>query len=495
MGGACIAAHLRKSPQRMHVTHAYLLFAFIFVVIFGYRSFELRKDSNLAVTEAESASLKLKYATSIVAFSHAFSQDQKKGSDLEKNVKSSLQSALDTLEKGKEKSNSKTPDLELDTKLIIVKAEQKLSVKDDIEKMSKADPERARLLKAVLQEKSVSKKEAVSLKPLIETKVPSGWYSEVFDLEWTKALGDKKKHQEKLESFYERYFWYSMRIIIFFVFLAFVTLVGIITVGLQLFLLGRNSSRENDTINDHVTWSWQAVAATLLTWLSFTFLSSPLLKGLSITATQGERSALTLALSTMGLYLLQNLPALALVYFLAIKPGGMKLWSDQFKETFCITWKTPKRGPFGLVFMGFLTWACCFPFVLLASWAASGFGSHMSSNPIISEVVSSVKNMNVFAILAFTLTLGVIPALLEELLFRGFVYISLRKYLGAFLGIVLSAGLFSIVHMDQGSMLQLFSLGFVFAYGVEKNQSLIPSMVAHCLWNLTAFTMLLMMYA
>lgn len=479
----------------MHVTHAYLLFAFIFVVIFGYRSFELRKDSNLAVTEAESASLKLKYATSLVAFSHAFSQDPKKGSDFEKNVKSSLQSALDTLEKGRDKSSSKTPDLDLNTKIIIVKAEQKLPLKDDIKKIAATDPERARLLKAVLQDKSVSKQEAESLKPLIETKIPSGWYSEVFDLEWTKALYDKKKQQEKLDSFYERYFWYSMRIMIFFAFLALVTLVGIITVGLQLFLLGRNSSRENDTINDHVTWSWQAVAATLLTWLSFTFLSSPLLKGLSMTATQGTKSALTLALSTMGIYLLQNLPALALVYFLAIKPGGMKLWSDQFKEAFCITWKTPKRGPFGLIFMGFLTWACCFPFVLLASWAASGFGSHMSSNPIISEVVSSVKNINVFAILAFTLTLGVIPALLEELLFRGFVYISLRKYLGAFLGIVLSAGLFSLVHMDQGSMLQLFSLGFVFAYSVEKNQSLVPSMVAHCLWNLTAFTMLLMMYA
>ncbi len=479
----------------MHVTHAYLLFAFIFVVIFGFRSFELRKDSNLAITEAESASLKLKYATSIVAFSHAFSQDPKKGSDLEKNVKSALQQALDTLEKGKDKSSSKTPDLDLDTKIIIVKAEQKLALKDDIKNIAASDPERARLLKAVLQDKSVSKQEAISLKPLIETKIPAGWYREVFDLEWSKALLDKKKHQEKLESFYERYLWYSMRIMIFFAFLALVTLVGTITVGLQLFLLGRNSSRQNDTINDHVTWSWQAVAATLLTWLSFTFLSSPLLKELNITATQGERSALTLAVSTMGLYLLQNLPALALVYFLAIKPGGMKLWSDQFKESFCITWKTPKRSTFGLIFMGFLTWACCFPLVLLASWAASGFGSHMSSNPIISEVVSSVKNMNVFAILAFTLTLGVIPALLEELLFRGFVYISLRKYLGAFLGVVLSAGLFSIVHMDQGSMLQLFSLGFVFAYSVEKNQSLIPSMVAHCLWNLTAFTMLLMMYA
>lgn len=482
----------------MQVTHAYLLFAFVFVVIFGYKSFELRKDSNLAVTQAESVALKLRFTTSMVAIYHAFGSDQKKNTDLEKNVKSSLKSALEELEKSREKTKEQqTPDqdLELDTKIIIVKAEQKLPIKEDIENLSSKDPERGLLLRAALQEKSIAKNEVNTLKPLIESKIPTGWYSEVFDLEWTKALGDKKKHSAELNSFYERYFWYAIRMMAFFALLAVATLVGIITVVVQLFLLGRNSSREGDSINDHVIWSWQAVAATLLTWLSITFLSAPILKGLSLSAVHGKASALALALSTMGLYLLQNLPALALVYFLAIKPGGMKLGSKEFREAFCLTWKTKKRGPVGLIFMGFLTWASCFPFVMLSAWAASSFGSQMSSNPIISEVVSSVKDINLFAILAFTLTLGVMPALLEELLFRGFVYTSLRKYLGAFLGIILSAGLFSIVHMDQGSMLQLFSLGFVFAYALEKNQSLIPSMVAHCLWNLTAFTMILLMYA
>ncbi|MCW5822920.1 MAG: CPBP family intramembrane metalloprotease [Cyanobacteria bacterium TGS_CYA1] len=502
LGGAAIAAHISKAPQRMQVTHAYLLFAFVFVVIFGYKSFELRKDSNLAVAQTENVTLKLKFTTSMIAVSHAFTPDSKKNSDLEKNVKKSLESSLSELEKIKQKSESKAhssqdqdQELELDTKIIIVKAEQKLPVKDDIEAMSSKDPERAHLLKAVLQDKLVAKGDIASLQPQIETKIPNGWYSEVFDLEWTKALGDKKKHKQELESFYERHFFYAMRMMAFFAVLALATLVGLITVIAQLFMLGRNSSRENDDINDHVTWSWQAVAATLLTWLSITFLSSPILKGLSVSAVHGKASALALALSTMGIYLLQNLPALALVYFLAIKPGGIKLGSKEFQEAFCINWKTKKRGPFGLIFMGFLTWASCFPFVMLSAWAASGFGSQMSSNPIISEVVSSVKNIDLFAILAFTLTLGVMPALLEELLFRGFVYTSLRKYLGAFIGIILSAGLFSIVHMDQGSMLQLFSLGFVFAYAVEKNQSLIPSMVAHCLWNLTAFTMILLMYA
>lgn len=485
----------------MQVTHVYLLFAFIFVALFGYKSFELRKDSNLAVTQAESVALKLKFTTSMVAFYHAFNSDPKKGGDLEKNVQTSLRQGLSELEKNRDKINAKEQDssadsdyLDLSTKIVIVKAEQKLALKDDIEKIAQKDPERARLLKAVLQDKSVRKKDQSTLEPLIESKIPQGWYNEVFDLEFTKALGDKKKHAEKLESFYERYFWYSMRMMLFFIFLAVAALVGLVTIVVQFFLLGRNSGRENDIINDHVSWSWQAVAATLLTWLSITFLSAPILKGLSASMVQGKSSALILALSTMGLYLLQNLPALALVYFLAIKPGGMKLGSSEFKEAFCITWKTQKRGPIGLIFMGFLTWASCFPFVILSAWAASGFGSQMSSNPIISEVVSSVKDMNLLAILAFTLTLGVMPALLEELLFRGFVFVSLRKYLGAFIGIVLSAAIFSVVHMDQGSMLQLFSLGFVFAYAVEKNHSLIPSMVAHCLWNLTAFSMILMLY-
>ena len=290
----------------MQVTHAYLLFAFIFVVIFGYKSFVLRKDSNLAVTQAESVALKLRFTTSMLAIYQAFTPDQKRNSDLEKNVKTSLQSALVELQKSKDKSKDPDKDLELDTKVIIVKAEQKLPVKEDIEKLASLDPERARLLKAVLQDKSIAKNDVLSLRPLIDSKIPTGWYSEVFDLEWTKALGDKKKHSTELNNFYERYFWYAIRMMAFFAVLAVATLVGIITVVVQLFLLGRNSSSEGNAINDRITWSWQSVAATLLTWLSITFLSAPILKGLSLSAAHGKASALALALSTMGLYLLQN---------------------------------------------------------------------------------------------------------------------------------------------------------------------------------------------
>ncbi len=494
LGGAAIAAHLLKSDKRMLVTHVYLLYAAIFVGIFGYKSFDLRKDSNLALTKAENSQTVLKFTTAVIAGGRVIPMDQKSHTKLDEDTKKTFLSTLASLVSAKLEQNKPNP--ELDAQIIILKAEQRLPVKADINALSKDDPERAKLLKAVFQDKSVSKEEAESLKSLIDAKVPSGWYKEVFDLEWTKALGEKKNYEEKLEDFYEHYLWYIGRLLVFLAFLAVCGIAGLIIIFCQLFFLGRNSSSENETINEGVKWPWQSVAATLLTWLSLNFLLSPFAKELSASLMSGgEKSALTLATGSVCIYLIQNLPAILLVYFLAIRPGGIKMWSPEFRNSFRMQWKTQKRGPIGLVFMGVLAWMTCFPLVLVAAYFAAKFGSQVSSNPIISDVIAATKDMNPISILAFVFSLGIMPALVEEFLFRGFLFTSLRKYLGVFIALLLSAAIFSFVHMDQGSILQLFCLGFVFAFVFEKNHSLIPSMVAHCLWNLTTFTLILMLYS
>jgi len=46
---------------------------------------------------------------------------------------------------------------------------------------------------------------------------------------------------------------------------------------------------------------------------------------------------------------------------------------------------------------------------------------------------------------------------------------------------------FSLIHLDFGAASQLFVLGFMFAFAYEKTGSLIPPMVAHCLWNSSTF--------
>lgn len=495
LGGAACAAHLAKSEKRMLVTNVYLLFAAVFVILTGFKNFEARKDSNIELLQAENSQTTLKITTALVAGGRVIPMDQKSHATLDKNVREYFLATLGSLVNAKQLSEK--PDAELDAKIIILKAEQKLGVKADIAELEKLDPKRAKLLKAVFVDKSIEKKDRETFKGLIASKVPEGWFSEVFDLEWTKAIGDKKKYDEKLEDFFTRYLWYIGRLLAFFAFILLMGLIGTVIIASQLFFLGRNTNKENNTINDSVTWPWQTTAAVILTWLSVNFLLIPFSKNLGTALYgSGDKSALTLALGTIAIYLILNLPAIALVYFLAIKPGGIKLGSNEFRRAFRLSWKTEKRGPVGLVFMGVLAFISCFPLVFLTQFiAVKYFGSQMSSNPIIGEVVAATKDMNILAILAFVISLGIMPALVEEFLFRGFLYSSTRKYLGVFLALIISSGVFSLVHMDQGSMLQLFALGFVFAYAFERNHSIIPCMVAHCLWNLTTFTAILLLYS
>jgi hypothetical protein len=80
------------------------------------------------------------------------------------------------------------------------------------------------------------------------------------------------------------------------------------------------------------------------------------------------------------------------------------------------------------------------------------------------------------------------------MLFRGFLYTSLRWKFGPFLSMLISAILFAAVHMDPGAFAQLFVLGFVFAFVMERTRSLIPSMVAHCMWNTGTFIVMMTVF-
>lgn len=72
---------------------------------------------------------------------------------------------------------------------------------------------------------------------------------------------------------------------------------------------------------------------------------------------------------------------------------------------------------------------------------------------------------------------------IEEFLFRGLLYSSLRNELGVHLGVILSAFFFASVHHDVSRLLPLMALGSLFAILYEKEGSLIPPIIAHALWN------------
>ncbi len=92
-----------------------------------------------------------------------------------------------------------------------------------------------------------------------------------------------------------------------------------------------------------------------------------------------------------------------------------------------------------------------------------------------------LKNLQSPAILMLT---GIVFApLFEELVFRGFVFRGLRERLGWKLAAVLSAALFSITHLDFAALVPTFVIGLVFAYLVQKSNSIWPGIILHTLIN------------
>ena len=76
-----------------------------------------------------------------------------------------------------------------------------------------------------------------------------------------------------------------------------------------------------------------------------------------------------------------------------------------------------------------------------------------------------------------------VTPLLEELLHRGVVYGRLRRRMGMWSSVILSALIFAILHFNIVQFIYAFLLGIVFALFVEKTGKLYPAVLAHILAN------------
>lgn len=91
-----------------------------------------------------------------------------------------------------------------------------------------------------------------------------------------------------------------------------------------------------------------------------------------------------------------------------------------------------------------------------------------------------------FRILIVVVAVVIVPSF-EEMLFRGFFQTMIRRFFeirnGAWLAIVISSGLFAIIHANAGHWLALFVLGICMGYAYEKSNSLFRPIFIHSLFN------------
>ncbi len=88
------------------------------------------------------------------------------------------------------------------------------------------------------------------------------------------------------------------------------------------------------------------------------------------------------------------------------------------------------------------------------------------------------------SLLFFTLFVAIVGPVIEEIFFRGFTFRVFRSRYGPRAGAVLSALLFSSLHMNLIAFLPIFLLGLFLAHLYERTGSLVPSMTAHIAHNL-----------
>jgi len=83
-----------------------------------------------------------------------------------------------------------------------------------------------------------------------------------------------------------------------------------------------------------------------------------------------------------------------------------------------------------------------------------------------------------------------IAPVIEEFLFRFFLYNVIKRYLGRLLGVTFSALLFAAAHAHFPSFVPLFVLGSCFAIAYEWSGSILVAMTMHSLFNSLTLTAL-----
>src|SRR5690242_16829037 len=111
-----------------------------------------------------------------------------------------------------------------------------------------------------------------------------------------------------------------------------------------------------------------------------------------------------------------------------------------------------------------------------------------SSKQSIVEFFSAPRTLKE-RILIIVFAVAIAP-IVEEVVFRFFIYGVLKRYVGCLLGVILSSLLFAAAHAHFPSFVPLFVLGSCFAIAYEWSGSILVSMTMHSLFNSLTLTAL-----
>jgi len=78
---------------------------------------------------------------------------------------------------------------------------------------------------------------------------------------------------------------------------------------------------------------------------------------------------------------------------------------------------------------------------------------------------------------------SLMPAVVEEVAFRGVIQSALQRVAGEREALLIQAALFSVLHLMPMMFISHFFMGLCFGYARVRSKSLYPGMVLHAAWN------------
>lgn len=118
--------------------------------------------------------------------------------------------------------------------------------------------------------------------------------------------------------------------------------------------------------------------------------------------------------------------------------------------------------------------------IIYAAVIVDTFGEELGND--ISEITEDISSPGM-VMTALIIGSVIVAPFVEETFFRGFLFTAFRQRYGWKKGALITAALFSIVHLNLLAIPTLFLLGFALAFLYHRSESLWPPMIMHGLWN------------
>ena len=202
-------------------------------------------------------------------------------------------------------------------------------------------------------------------------------------------------------------------------------------------------------------------------------------------------SIMSLMDGNMGQLIFIDLVQSVLLFLVPVLIVANVFYRDSKREFYCFDLT---RRKWLLALAGVVAYALLMPFIDWLGvwnnhWNVGQLFSQMSEEyyQMINGIIEKAANAGFIGLLMMILALAVMPAICEELFFR----VGLQQLLGKWfkndhIAVVVTALIFSFMHLDMNGFLVRFVMGLVLGYVFVYSRSIVPNVMLHFLNNAVA---------